>query len=308
MPAAARISDSHRCPAHGGGDVSSGAATVNIGYQPAARVGDTAVCSGSRDAIRSGAPNVFIEHRAAARFGDPTEHGGHVTSGCPTVNICGGAQADAMVRAAENERPFVEPCEIARGKKELEMAQVVAHDTLPDATTSASQPLEPAGAVLAPTQRERAVAAQVGDSSDQRVARENVVRDFYARHGMTQQEADQDIGLDGRPPRAGGAPGALIDVGQPLEAVPIASGSTLAQEVQTGRRPTRSFVAASEAPDAAGLRIFEVPGGEALRVALPVDPGEKAGAVKAARLVVSPKLQKAARCVDCMGNRCRCGG
>lgn len=57
---AARISDGHTCPKHGGGPVSSGSTTVNIAYKPAARVGDQAACSGGPDTIASGCESVRI--------------------------------------------------------------------------------------------------------------------------------------------------------------------------------------------------------------------------------------------------------
>ena len=57
---AARVSDAHSCPKHGGGPVASGSSTVNIGYKSAARVGDQATCSGPPDSIASGCESVRI--------------------------------------------------------------------------------------------------------------------------------------------------------------------------------------------------------------------------------------------------------
>jgi uncharacterized Zn-binding protein involved in type VI secretion len=111
MPAAARITDAHTCPAHGGGPVASACGTVNIGYQKAARVGDTLTCAGAVDVIAAGASDVFIVHRMAARFGDATEHGGVLTSGCPTVNIGTSAQGRALGAAAASGTPFCAECE-----------------------------------------------------------------------------------------------------------------------------------------------------------------------------------------------------
>ncbi len=96
MPSAARIGDMHTCPMvsgtvpHVGGPVlPAGCPTVLIAGQPAARVGDSAVCSGPPDTIISGSSTVKIGGSAAARMGDPTAHGGSITVGAPTVNIGG---------------------------------------------------------------------------------------------------------------------------------------------------------------------------------------------------------------------------
>jgi uncharacterized Zn-binding protein involved in type VI secretion len=94
MPPAARISDAHVCPKvepgpkpHVGGPVSAGEATVLIGFQPAARVGDAAVCIGPSDTVARGEPSVQIGFKDAARLGDATSHGGVLVAGCPTVVI-----------------------------------------------------------------------------------------------------------------------------------------------------------------------------------------------------------------------------
>ncbi|WLD12917.1 PAAR domain-containing protein [Planctellipticum variicoloris] len=96
MPCAARVGDMHTCPMqtpgtppipHVGGPVVSCCATVLIGGQPAARVGDMLVCVGPPDSIAMGSMTVLIGGQPAARMGDTTAHGGSVTVGCPTVMI-----------------------------------------------------------------------------------------------------------------------------------------------------------------------------------------------------------------------------
>ena len=95
MPPAARISDMHVCPKiepgpvpHVGGPILPvGAPTVLIGFMPAARKGDMAVCVGPPDIIVMGSPTALIEHNPAARLGASTEHGGLIVMGCPTVMI-----------------------------------------------------------------------------------------------------------------------------------------------------------------------------------------------------------------------------
>src|SRR5262245_25986945 len=102
MPPAARITNLHTCPKvepgpvpHVGGPIlPAGEPTVLIGYLPAARVGDKAVCVGPPDTISQGEESVLIGHKKAARIGDMTDHGGIIVEGCMTVIIGSSAQAD----------------------------------------------------------------------------------------------------------------------------------------------------------------------------------------------------------------------
>jgi uncharacterized Zn-binding protein involved in type VI secretion len=84
----------HACPLatpipHVGGPIlPAGCPTVLIGFQPAARVGDMAVCvAGGPDVIAAGESTVLIGFQPAARVGDPTAHGGVIAAGCGTVII-----------------------------------------------------------------------------------------------------------------------------------------------------------------------------------------------------------------------------
>jgi uncharacterized Zn-binding protein involved in type VI secretion len=61
--------------------------TVMVGFLPAARVGDMAVCVGPPDVIALGSFTVMIGNQPAARVGDMTAHGGVIVMGCPTVII-----------------------------------------------------------------------------------------------------------------------------------------------------------------------------------------------------------------------------
>ncbi len=96
MPPAARITDMHVCPMvtpgvppvpHVGGPISMGCPQVMIGFMPAARVGDTAICVGPPDAIAMGSLGVVIGGMPAARMGDLCVHGGMVAMGFPQVII-----------------------------------------------------------------------------------------------------------------------------------------------------------------------------------------------------------------------------
>ena len=96
MPAAARITDMHTCPMvtgtvpHVGGPIlPPGEVTVLIGGMPAAKVGDSLVCTGPPDTIIAGSGTVMIGGMPAARMGDSTAHGGTITLGCQTVIIGG---------------------------------------------------------------------------------------------------------------------------------------------------------------------------------------------------------------------------
>ena len=116
MPAAARLGDMHTCPVpqHTGGPVALGSATVMIGGQPAARVGDVATCAGPPDAVIQGSPTVLVDFMPAARQGDATAHGGVIAQGDPSVLIGTPAQAAVLIEAAERGAPFCEVCERGR--------------------------------------------------------------------------------------------------------------------------------------------------------------------------------------------------
>jgi uncharacterized Zn-binding protein involved in type VI secretion len=72
---------------HVGGPICVACPTVVIGFLPAARVGDMAVCVGPPDTIAMGSTTVTIGYMPAARIGDQTAHGGVIVAGCPTVMI-----------------------------------------------------------------------------------------------------------------------------------------------------------------------------------------------------------------------------
>jgi len=94
----------------------AGEPTVLIGFLPAARKGDMLVCVGPPDTISQGEPTVQIGNKDAARLGDPTEHGGVIVLGCPTVTIGSSAQAVSL----QTDKPFCEECE--RKQKEQQGA------------------------------------------------------------------------------------------------------------------------------------------------------------------------------------------
>ncbi len=125
MPAAARITDMHTCPMvdpgpkpHVGGPVISGELTVIIGFQPAARVGDSLICVGPSDKVVAGDATVIIGNKEAARMGDPTSHGGRIAMGHPTVLIGSSPQTESLT----TNLPFCEECEKAVKAAEQEAA------------------------------------------------------------------------------------------------------------------------------------------------------------------------------------------
>ncbi len=97
MPPAARLTDMHVCPMvtpgvppipHVGGPILPPCCpTVLIGFLPAARVGDMALCVGPPDVIALGSFTVLIGGQPAARIGDMTAHGGNIVMGEMTVMI-----------------------------------------------------------------------------------------------------------------------------------------------------------------------------------------------------------------------------
>jgi uncharacterized Zn-binding protein involved in type VI secretion len=114
MPLAARVGDLHVCtqthpvPHVGGPILDPGCATVFIGRERAARVGDRAHCAGgAHDVIAAGEPTVLIGGKPAARLGDATD-GGVITSGEPTVIIGPHPRALALRAAARDGVPFCE--------------------------------------------------------------------------------------------------------------------------------------------------------------------------------------------------------
>jgi uncharacterized Zn-binding protein involved in type VI secretion len=72
---------------HVGGPIVTGEATVQVGFLPAARLGDMAICIGPPDTIARGSATVLIGYMPAARIGDTTVHGGAIVAGCATVLI-----------------------------------------------------------------------------------------------------------------------------------------------------------------------------------------------------------------------------
>jgi len=95
MPFASRIgTDTHICPMSdgpkphvGGPIIGPGAATVQIGGMPAAKVMDSCTCASAPATIVKGSTGVFLCNMPAARQGDITAHGGAIATGLATVNI-----------------------------------------------------------------------------------------------------------------------------------------------------------------------------------------------------------------------------
>jgi uncharacterized Zn-binding protein involved in type VI secretion len=95
-------------PHVGGPILPAGEPTVLIGYLPAARKGDMAVCVGPPDTIAAGSATVLIGGKPAARLHDRTEHGGAVVLGCPTVRIGNSPQGASFMGSGA---PLVQQCE-----------------------------------------------------------------------------------------------------------------------------------------------------------------------------------------------------
>lgn len=201
MPPAARIADFHTCPMvnpgpvpHVGGPVASGSPDVIIGFMPAARKTDTAICVPAVDAIKKGSSGVVINNLDAARIGDPTNHNGVIVMGCPTVIIGEKAQAVALKAAAKDGKPFCEECEKAKAAQEEVKRQQQGIDPLPaPVETPPADAKSPADSVpyhessLAHVELSReALAAQPnqddGLDGARYAARESLAREFYEKH------------------------------------------------------------------------------------------------------------------------------
>jgi uncharacterized Zn-binding protein involved in type VI secretion len=294
----------HTCPMvnpgpvpHVGGPVLTGAPTVIIGYIPAARVSDNLICVPSVDSISQGSSNVVIVNKNAARIGDPTNHGGVIVAGCPTVIIGETGQSFSLKGAAASGAPFCEECEKAKEAAEKLAAIEAGQDPPPPparlpadsitVTTAQQANLAPAtvpapATPWSPTPDEAALAASPGDSPAQRAAREKVLRDFYERYasdGMGQARADQDMGVGGKPPRPNGSPlGYGIDLSLPLQVVKFPPPATMDQYTRaTGPyagKPGNFFdPVGGQSGDALGLNAdpalrkavtFKMPPGEGL--------------------------------------------
>ena len=99
MPNAATIGTNSICPMvtpgtppapHAGGFIMQGAPTVLICGKPAARMGDSVLCSGvppHNDAIMKGSATVMICNMPAAYTGGNTALGGIIGMGAPTVMV-----------------------------------------------------------------------------------------------------------------------------------------------------------------------------------------------------------------------------
>lgn len=97
MPPAARLTDMQTCPMleggvvpHVGGPITGpGVPTVLVVNLPASVVGDICTCVGQPSNIVKGSATVMIGGQPAARIGDSTSHGGAIVAGAPTVIIGG---------------------------------------------------------------------------------------------------------------------------------------------------------------------------------------------------------------------------
>jgi uncharacterized Zn-binding protein involved in type VI secretion len=72
-------------PHVGGPVMPPGASTVMVGGNPAAVKDDQAICVGPPAKVSAGAPTTQFGGKMVARMGDPTDHGGVIVVGMPTV-------------------------------------------------------------------------------------------------------------------------------------------------------------------------------------------------------------------------------
>ena len=268
MPAAARISDPHMCPRvepgpvpHVGGPIFTGSMNVLIGYLPAARIGDRAVCVGPIDKVREGAGTVLINQRRASRRSDGMNHGGIITAGCPTVMIGDSPQSFTFRAAAKQGTPFCEECERARQEHEPADSEQDDDGPPPD-SASLDDPEAPPGAtspgalaVEHTLEDLRALAAEPdrNDGSDawRAEVRGAIAWNFYLDQGdMTRKLSKIEAHVRG------------IDLGQPIKIVeiPPTGGGTLYQYVTPGKGFGEYFsLDPSDPPDALGTSDIAYP-------------------------------------------------
>ncbi len=98
---AARVSDNHICPVHGGGPVAPpGCSKVLANGLAMARAKDECTCAGGIDPIVTGASTVWVGGRLAARLTDKTMHGRGIMIGLSPNVLIGGPTGGAAVGGA----------------------------------------------------------------------------------------------------------------------------------------------------------------------------------------------------------------
>jgi uncharacterized Zn-binding protein involved in type VI secretion len=266
MPPAARIADMHTCPMvnpgpvpHVGGPVCVGSGDVFIGFMPAARVGDKAICVPGPDTISAGSGTVEINHKQAARLGDSTAHGGVIVVGCPTVIIGDSPQSFALTGAAASGQPFCEECEKARKALEEKQKQQAASSAEGSASSSASTPAAAAAPADKPritlegvTPHEVEIAKAPGTSPEQRAARQSIASKFYEQHGLVFDRGTQEHRLLDAAEVRSHVKG--IDLDKPVSfGPPPALPPALHQWQMPGYSQGQYFAHANATPDGLGI-------------------------------------------------------
>lgn len=266
MPDAARISDLHECPKvkpgpipHVGGPIITGSKNVIVGFLPAARVKDLALCvpAAAVARINKGSRTVFINNLAAARVGDKTNHRSTIVDGCPTVIIGDTPQSFAMHMAAARGTPFCEECEKAAPPEEDD--EELSEPPEDSATRDDAAP--PPGAIPATARRmdwtRLAQESNADDGLDEarRAAREKVAWDFYSQQFPDRSPQDIESHVRG------------IDLNKPVQVVLVPrrgtgdASDTLYQWSPRGATKYGQYFALAPGvpPDALGIRPDAIP-------------------------------------------------
>lgn len=208
-------------PHVGGPILPPGEPTVIIGMLPAARMTDMLTCVGPPDSILMGSPTVLIGNLMAARLGDPTDHGGVIILGEPTVEIGEVGMGTPIVSTpmaplvilAQAMAAASSPASQAVSNSAQSLAQASQDGTAAVTFTLANQPLaQAAGAPAAegpPPPSDEDLAAQEGDSAPQQAARRRVAQAFYEANCPDKDENDIRLHLT------------CIDYRNPVEVVTI---------------------------------------------------------------------------------------
>lgn len=142
---AARVTDMHTCPMvtvlvpHVGGPILPPCSlNTLIGFLPAARVTDMALCVGPPDMIATGSPTVLINNLMAARMTDKTVHGGVIVMGCFTVLIGDNGRGGAGGMGAGG---FFSSLSSALSELFQDLAKLISDLTKPSKTDPTEPPL-----------------------------------------------------------------------------------------------------------------------------------------------------------------------
>ena len=230
------------------GAVSQGSANVLINGLPAGRVGDAESCHAGL--VAQGSSGVFINGRAAARAGDKTTCGAVIVGGSANVFIGGGVTTRLPIQSEVPQWARWAAVVIgllpALGGAARALASGIAEVAETGLTRAAQTGVkalgrameERAGAASSSAGRAVEAARSVPDEATI-AARRATAQNFYARQGWPQAKIDSHM--------------RGIDFNQPVEVVPLDSGTTVGQWQTPGGAKGNYFSSSDETPSRLGI-------------------------------------------------------